>query len=258
MYEFDVFLTTHNHIEQTIPCIDALYKNTADFKFRLTVLDDSTDRLTPVYLEDKAKEKGNIQYLNPGRPFVAPEEMYNLALSKTDCAYVVVMTNSARVERGWIGSALQIMSKGETVGAVGFKTLKWPSGIIENAGVLLFDNEVRNIGLDEAAHLYSFVYKVDAVGASACLFRREAIKEGFDFSYYLPFGGYEDIDYCLRMKERGWEVMYCGYGAVYHDGAATRGRDPAFWDKFNENKRRFVLRWKHLLDRDSSVIKGMQ
>ncbi len=257
MYELDVFLVTHNHLELTIKCVDALYKNTAEFPFRLNVLDDSTD-LTPQYFERLSKEKDNIQYLNPGRPFKNIDDIYNYGLPRTDCPYVVVLNNSCMVERGWIGSALQIMKRDDKVGAVGFKTLHWPSGTIENAGVLLFDNEVRNIGLDEAAHLYSFVYKVDAVGASACLFRREAIKEGFDFSYYMPFGGYEDIDYCLSLKQKGWEIMYCGYGAVYHDGAATRGRDPAFWDKFNENKKRFAIRWRHLLDRDSSVIKGMQ
>lgn len=258
MYDFDIFLVTHNHIELTIPCVDALYKNTADFNFRLTVLDDSTDRITPIYFEDKTKEKGNIQYLHSDVPFKDPSEMYNLALPKTECETVVVMTNSCRVEKGWIGAAVQIMKKDERVGAVGFKTIKYPNGIIENAGVLLFNNEVRNIGLDEMGHLYSFVYEVDATGGNACLFRREAIKGGFDYSYYMPFGGFEDIDYCLQLKKKGWKIMYCGYGTVFHEGAVTRGQDPSFWDKFNENKKRFQVRWQHLLDRDASVIKGMQ
>jgi GT2 family glycosyltransferase len=255
VYDFDVFLVTHNHLELTIKAIDALYKNTADFPFRLNVLDDSED-LTPSYIY--RLQKDNLQYLSPNRPFKNIDEIYNYGLSHTDCPYIVVLNNSCMVEKGWIGSALQIMKKEPTVGAVGFKTLRWPTGIIENAGAMLFDKEVRNIGMGEMGHLYSFAYKVDAVGASTCLFRREAIKDGFDFSYYLPFGGFEDIDYCLSLKERGWEVMYCGYGSVFHDGAATRGRDPAFWEKFNENKKRFTARWQHLLDRDSSVIKGMQ
>ncbi len=257
MYEFDVFLITHNHLELTINCVEALYKNTDDSPFRLTVLDDSTD-LTPEYFKRLSKEKDNIQYLNPGRPFKNVDEMYNLGLANTDCPFVVVLNNSGMVERGWIGSALAIMKKDAKIGVVGFKVVKWPTGVIENAGVLLYGGEVRSIGLDEPGHRYSFIYKVDAVGTSTCLFRREAIKDGFDWSYYLPFGGFEDIDYCLSLKQKGWEIVYCGYGAVYHDGARTRRQDPAFWDKFNENKRRFQLRWKHLLDRDISEIKMMQ
>lgn len=255
-YDFDVFLITHNHLNVTMGCIEALYKNTTEFKFRLTVLDDSTEE-TPLYFKRIAREKGNIQYLNPGHPFTGVDEMWNLALSKTDCPLFVVMTNSTMVEPMWIGSALKIMEKHKRVGVVGFKTVKM-NGTIENAGVLLYGGEARNIGLDEPGHRFSFVYDVDAVGANCCLFRREAINGGFDFSYYLPFGGFDDIDYCLQLKQRGWTIIYCGYGAVYHNGAATRFEDPAYWEKFNENKKRFVARWKHLLDRDISYIKTSQ
>jgi len=43
MYDFDVFLFTYNHLEMTINCIKALYKNTTEFNFLLTVVDDSKD-----------------------------------------------------------------------------------------------------------------------------------------------------------------------------------------------------------------------
>ena len=256
MYDFDVFLISHNHLELAINCVNALYKNTKDFYFRLTVLDDSTDE-TPQYFKRISKEKGNIQYLNPGRPFTNIDEMFNLGLTKTDCPFIVSLNNSCRVEPEWIGSSLNIMGKDERVAAVGIKIVK-PNGMIESAGVMLYGGEVRSIGLDEPSHRCSFVYEADAVGANCCLFRREAVKDGFDFSYYLPFGGYEDVDYCLQLKDKGWKIIYCGYGAVYHDGAATRGENPDFWDKINENRKRFVARWSHLLAREMSYIKVCQ
>ncbi len=263
MYDFDVFLLTHNNLARTIDCLegnylsDGLYKNTIDFSFRLTVLDDSTD-LTPEYFKRLSKEKDNIQYLNPGRPFKNVDEMYNLALARTDCPYIVLLTNSSLVEPSWIGSALKIMESNPKVAVIGFKTIR-PDRLIENAGVLIFGNEVRCIGMGEPGHRYSAIYQVDAVGGCASLFRREAIKDGFDFSYYLPFGGLEDIDYCCSLKNKGWEIIYCGYGSVYHIGAATRGQDEnGFWDKFKENKKRFRVRWSHLLDRETGSIKVMQ
>jgi len=256
MYKFDVFLVTHNHLEQTINCVNALYNNTQEFPFRLTVLDDSTDE-TPHYFKRISLEKGNIQYINPKIPFRDPGDMFTRALKKTDSHYIVCMTNSCRVEPGWVGSALAIMDTKDDVGVVGFKTVRM-NGTIENAGILVYGGLARNIGKDEPGHRFSFVYEADAVGSNCCLFRREAVKQGFDYSFYIPFGGFEDIDYCLQLKERGWKILYCGYGAVYHDGAATRGDNPAFWDNFNENKKRFDVRWKHLLDRDISYIKTSQ
>lgn len=258
-YAFDVLLITHNNLGQTIQCVESLYEHTASFAFHLTVLDDSTD-VTPHWFEwFKKQGHDNIQVLHSNKPFKAPDEILNVGLKNTSCPFVVVLTNSTQVRRSWIGSALKIMEGKQDVGVVGFKTIKAkPNGLIENAGLLLYDNEARSIGLDEEADLYSYIYEVDAVGCSCCLFRREAVKDGFDYSAYLPFGGFEDIDFCLQLKERGWKIIYCGYGSVKHNGAVTREKDPDYWDKFYENKKRFTARWKHLLDRKEAYIKAMQ
>lgn len=254
MYEFDVFLMSHNNHRLAVNCVDALYENTKH-DFRLTILDDSND-FTTQYLAWLAKEKDNVNYIHQDKPFDNPGQMMSLALAQTDCPYIVTLNNSCRVEPGWIGSALNIMGKHKDVGVVGFKMVRG-NGLIENAGVLLYGGEVRNIGMDEAGHRFNYIYEVDAVGMAACLFRREMLSYGYDSAYYLPFAGFDDLDLCLRIKEK-WKIIYCGYGVVYHDGAATRGKDPAFWEKFYENKRRFSLRWKHLLDRETSAIKAMQ
>lgn len=257
MYEFDVFLNCYNRLELTINCVNALYKHTQDFLFRLTVLDDSNDPidLTPEYFQRLSKEKDNIQYVHPpNRRFRDYDERYNWGLERTDCPYVIFLNNSCLVEPGWIAYPLSMMKENAQIGVVGIKSVK-PNGLIENAGVILCDNEIRNIGWDEPGHRYSFIYQVDAVGSNACLFRREAIKEGFDFSYYLPWHGPSDIDYCLQLKQKGWGIYYCGYASVVHHMAATRSQDPLYLSNFNENMKRFRARWQYLLDREQAAIK---
>lgn len=253
VFDFDVFLVCHNRLELTINCVNALYKNTTDCSFRLTVLDDSTD-LTPEYFGRLSEERTHIQYLHPKLPFKSWEQLVSWGLENTDCPYIVTLNNSCLVERGWIHYALELLKENAQVAVVAGKTIK-PNGVIENAGVLIFDNNVRNIGLDEPGHRYNGTYQVDAVGFNASLFRREAIKGGFDEGYYIPWGGLEDIDHCLSLRQKGWQIWYCGSGAVYHDGAATRMQDPAYWDKFLENLKRFKARWQYLMDRKQSDIK---
>ena len=256
MYDFDVFLILHNRLELTINCINALYENTKQFNFRLTVLDDSTDE-TPQYFKRISQEKGNIQYIQHGRPFKNWDEMFNLGIANTDCPIFITLNNSCTVEPVWVGSILKLMEQDKDIGIGGIKSLQ-PNGLIECAGVLIYGDEIKCVGLGEAGHRYSFVYEPDAIGSNCCLFRREMAKNGFDFSYYVPFGGYEDIDFCLQMKERGWKIMYCGYGAVYHIGKATRGQRPEFEENTDENMRRFTKRWGHLLAREISQVKFSQ
>ncbi len=254
MYDFDVILLTHNHLELTIKCVDALYKNTSEFNFRLTVSDDSTDS-TPEYFKNLSRKKNNIQFLHSEMPFGDFDKVLNFGIAKTDSPYVVALTNSTLVEPGWISYALEIIKNNPDIAVVGVKSVSL-NGLIQNAGVFVCDRDVRCIGLNEPGHRYSYTYEVDAVGGNCCIYRREVVKDGFgdSFSYYLPFSGHTDIDHCLTLKQQGWKIMYCGNGAVYHVSAATRGEDNHFCDKENESKRRFKVRWQYLMERNHSDV----
>ena len=251
-YDFDIILLTHNHLEQTIKCVDAIYNNTTDFSFRLTVSDDSTDS-TPEYF--RKLNKYNLQFLHSDKPFEDFDKVLNFGIQNTDCGFVVALTNSTLVEPGWISYALDLIKNNPDIAIVGVKSVK-PNGLIENAGIFVCDNDVMCVGTDEPGHRYSFIYDVDAVGGNCCLYRRELIKDGFgtSFSYYLPFSGHTDIDHCLTLKSQGWRIVYCGNGAVYHFGAYTRGLNKDFCDKENEDKKRFRARWQHLLNRNYNEV----
>ena len=62
--EIDIILATHNHLDLTIQAVDCLYEFTSK-PFRLIVVDDSTDGLTPLYFKKLMKE--NRQFAGGGR-----------------------------------------------------------------------------------------------------------------------------------------------------------------------------------------------
>ena len=65
---------------------------------------------------------------------------------------------------------------------------------------------------------------------------------GFD-EENLPIA-YNDIDFCLRLNEKGYLVVYTPFAILYHHEAASRGyrEDPEAY---------FMLRnWKEVIDRD--------
>ncbi len=53
--------------------------------------------------------------------------------------------------------------------------------------------------------------------------------------------GWEDVDYCLRAGEAGYEVHYCAESVVYHFESATRN---LVSDAERTNQALFATRWR--------------
>ncbi len=247
----DILLTTHNNLQLTIGCVEAIYKN-SDFPFRLIVSDDSTD-LTPEYFERLKKSKDNVVFIHSEIPLKNEKEALNKALNISETELFILMCNSASVEPNWMDVALPLTIQNKKIGVMGIKLL-YSTGMIECAGVLVANGAVTNVGLNEPGHRHNYISQVDAVGGAVSLFRRKAIKDGWFDDYYLPWGGYEDIDICLQLRKKGWDVIYCGHGAAYHYTGRTRFLNPDFWSNFMENKGRFTDRWKDLVSRNLKVV----
>ena len=60
---------------------------------------------------------------------------------------------------------------------------------------------------------------------------------GFDNAYR---NGYEDVDFCLRARQRGRKVYYCAQSVIYHYGQSSPGRT----DNDAANAAYFDRKWK--------------
>lgn len=239
--EIDVILTTHNHLELTIRCVEALYQYTPN-PFRLTIIDDSTD-LTPDYFKTLASQYPNVQYIRPDILLKSGNQIINIGLRNTRNELVVNINNSVQVEPDWLNVALWQIKQNPQIGIIGFKLLRL-SGSIGHAGLIVNHRGLFNIGLGEGGHRHTHVAEVPAVGWALVLYRRKAYPDGLDEKYYIGFRGWDDVDNCLALRKRGWKVYYCGFGAAYHEEGATRVvGTQQFWDDGNTNAQRFFARW---------------
>jgi GT2 family glycosyltransferase len=104
-------------------------------------------------------------------------------------------------------------------------------------------------GYFSRAHL---VREVSAVTAACMAVRKSTFDEagGFD-EQNLPVA-FNDVDFCLRLREKGYRNVWTPFAELIHHEAATRGPDDA-----PENRGRFAAesaymrrRWGDALDRD--------
>src|SRR5204862_7398906 len=103
-------------------------------------------------------------------------------------------------------------------GVAGNKHLFPQSGKLNHAG-MVFDEKGVPIHLYpglEADYPPSNLSREFQVLTAACwLVPRELFLEigGFDEGYR---NGFEDVDFCLRVRQRGRKVFYCGTSVIYH------------------------------------------
>ncbi len=144
----------------------------------------------------------------------------------------------------------------ERVGAVG-ALLLYEDGSIQSAGML--------VGARGAAeHLYHrrgsrvFGYSdrarvpqdLTVVAGSCMLVSREAFEDVGPWDESLP-AAYNDVDFCLRLRERGWRVLYVPDAAIVHQESATFGQhQQGREDEHCADLARLSERWGDLLRSD--------
>ncbi len=237
----DVLVITHNHLELTIPCLQALYKHTQN-PFHLIIIDDSTD-LTPLWLTQFVKEHNNITLIHSGTPYKNGNQIFHKAFENCKTPFMATVMNSIRVEPQWDAGALQVITLDPKIGCVGMKCL-FPNGMIESAGIAMVKYLPCDIGRDEPGHRRSTSYAVEAVQWAFALIRVEAAKGQLEENGFHGFRGWDDIDNCFVLKKNGWKVFYCGSSAGYHEPRATRGNNSDLAMVENkENGLLFYKRW---------------
>ena len=163
--------------------------------------------------------------------------------------YLVFLNNDTQVvDRDWLGALLEQAQRPE-VGAVGAR-LHYPDGRIQHAGLVLgiggvADHAFR--GLPSPAVTYfglaTVVRNVSAVTAACMMVPRRVFEEvrGFDERLQVALN---DVDLCLRLRQRGYLIVYTPRAHLYHHESATRGRlhppadEELVWNRWGDLIRR--------------------
>jgi GT2 family glycosyltransferase len=154
----------------------------------------------------------------------------NYAASRTEGNHLLFLNADVEgTSQGWLAAMLE-HSQREEVGGVGAR-LVYPDGRIQHAGV------VTGLGAGVAWHAFNYcppehagyfgqaklIRNYSAVTGACMMVRRQAFDEMGGFDAGLPIA-YNDIDFCLRLRQRGYLVVYTPYAELVHEESAARGR----------------------------------
>ena len=188
--------------------------------------------------------------------------MSNFAVQKTDGEIVALLNNDLEViAPDWLEEMVSYAVQPE-IGAVG-AMLYYPNNTIQHAGVIL---GIGSPPPGVAAHVYKkyprgfrgqssravLCQNISAVTAACLAVRRRVFVElgGLD-EKNLPIA-FNDIDFCLRVRESGYRNLWTPYAELYHYESASRGYEdtPEKRDRFEKEKQYMKERWGDLLLKD--------
>jgi GT2 family glycosyltransferase len=174
----------------------------------------------------------------------------NFAVKEAKGDYLLFLNNDTQVvTSNWIEEMLMFAQRPD-VGAVGAK-LCYPDDTIQHAGVILGIGGVaghahRNFKASEFGYMSKLhiAQNVSAITAACLLVRKATFDQvdGFDEGYRIAFN---DIDFCMQLREAGYLNVFTPYAKLYHYESKSRGYEdsPEKQRRFLSEIQRFQSRW---------------
>jgi glycosyltransferase involved in cell wall biosynthesis len=155
----------------------------------------------------------------------------NFAVRETNSEIIAFLNNDIEIiHDDWLNEMVSHAIRPK-IGAVGAK-LYYPDNRIQHAGVMLGIGGVashmyigmpRNFG-GRAGDCF-LTHEVSAVTAACMVMKRSAFDSvgGFDENNLAI--AYNDVDLCMRLREKGFRNIWTPFAELYHHESASRGSD---------------------------------
>lgn len=230
-------------------CVESIVSSSTYEHYEVVVV---ADAVTSVATRERLRELGGdrVRIVPFERPFNFSEKI-NLGVLHSAGEHIVMLNDDTQViSQDWLESML-MYSSFEGIGAVGARLL-FEDGTIQHAGLTTCRSDCGPVHLYRGFSSSSLGYfstlrnpaNVIAVTGACLMTSRSAFDSAGGLSPRFP-GSYNDVDYCLKLRELGLRVVYAPEAELYHFESKTRNANVS-----GEEQRSFERRWGSVLGND--------
>ena len=250
-----IIIPTRNARKLVQQCIDSIRRKTTYGRYEILLVDNGSDDKEALDYFAVLGERGQIRLIKDPSPFNF-SRINNDAARVASGDYLVFLNNDIEViSPDWL-SELVSHAQRPGVGAVGAR-LWYPNDTIQHAGLVLVAGLAghAHLGRPRGDHGYfsraSLIQAYSAVTGACLCIRKQLFEEagGFDETLAVAFN---DVDFCLRLQDRGYRNLYTPYAELYHHESATRGYEdtPEKMIRFKKEAQILQERWMPILVND--------
>jgi GT2 family glycosyltransferase len=236
-----IIIPTKGNLKLLEECISSIETKSLYKNYEIIIVDNSKKKETRKYL-DTSKYK--VIFYNELFNFA---KINNLAITHARGDHVIFLNDDTKViSQNWIEKMLEQSIKPE-VSAVG-ALLFYLNDTIQHAGVLIGVGGITSHAFEGLPKtdsgykgLVQTVRECSAVTGACMMIKKVLFEEVGGFDEKLAYS-FNDVDLCLRLREKGYLIIYTPYSRLYHHGTASRP-----FTEDDEEIRYFVKRWHDLI-----------
>lgn len=235
-----ILIPNKDHTDDLETCLHSLYAKTTYENFEVIVIENnSTDPATVDYYKKipQRYERARVVGYTGGFNF---SRINNFGRKYANGSYLLLLNNDVEVINGdWLSQMVGECSQ-PGVGICG-AMLYYPDDTIQHAGIITglggyagHSHKYHKRGGSGYMFRLATVQDFSAVTA-ACLLVRTSVFDavhGLDEKLTVA---YNDVDFCLRVRDAGWRIVWTPYAELYHHESKSRGsdeKDPAKQARF--------------------------
>lgn len=276
------FLTNYEFDSEPLVSIIILNRNGIHHLKRLfNDFDEKTNYSNyEIIVVDNDSSDESVSYLKSlDLPITVIENDVNVSFSKgnNDAAkiangkYLLLLNNDIEPTYGWLNELVGTIVNNDGVVSVGAKLIfpyyfnhkRESSYMIQHSGDIFAERmypcclyAVNKSDSNLDIFDYSLTRNTECISVTGAvnLIDKRVYDElgGLDEEYFY---GLEDVDFCLRLHQLGYKVLFAGNSVLFHHESSTRVRDESYFENDKHNYSTFWNKWGQYLSKNLMLDK---
>ena len=238
-----IIIVTYNNLPLTRLCLESVIRNTEHQNYEVIVVDNNSSDGTQDYLQNLSAKHSHLTIiLNEVNHGFAKAN--NQGIRQSSGGHLILLNNDTITPQGWLSRLLKHLDDPK-VGMVGPVT-----NFVGNEAKV--DVTYRTWAEMEAfAQSYTWerdnqVADIHMLAMFCVAMRRDVFDSVGELDERFGIGMFEDDDYSLRVRQKGYRIICAADAFVHHFGQAAFGkliRSGDYDRLFDENRRKFEAKW---------------
>lgn len=250
-----IIIPNKDHVDDLSRCVESIINLSTYDNYEIVIVENNSETAEiRTYYEEISRHprvqvveyKGDFNY----------SKINNFGVQYAKGEYLLLLNNDTEViTPDWMEELLMYAMR-KDVGVVGAK-LYYPDKTIQHAGIVIGLGAHRTAGhthyrIPEAnvGYMGRLCYAQDVTAVTgACMMVSKALYEelgGLDESFTVALN---DVDFCLRVREKGFLNIFTPFAELYHYESKSRGSDKKDEKalRYQQESDRFRVKWADAL-----------
>jgi len=245
-------------------CVDSILEFTTYKNYEIIILDNETTCPKTLKYFDKMKQHKNIHILEYHYPFNY-SAINNFGVKHAKGEVIGLINNDVEViSKGWLSEMVSHALR-DDIGAVGAK-LFYDDDSIQHAGVILGIGGVAGHSHKYYPHNADGYFSrlkipqsLSAVTGACLVVKKKLYEEVGGLNEKELTVAFNDVDFCLKLLEKGYRNLWTPYVELYHHESISRGAEnnPTKVKRANQEVSYMKERWGETLLNDAYYNKNL-